>query len=144
MTVLELTRGAVAAPLALWTVLGLGFVLGLRHALDADHLVALSTIVSRSKSGKAALLVGALWGHDRLQASPNPAVATSLRFDALAAADANADGEVTLDELTAAPLDVRLYDPSGLGAVNFGAFVTALARTVGHFRGEGECTVSGL
>lgn len=82
--------------------------------------------------------------YDRLQASPDPAVPTSLRFDALAATDTNADGEVTLDELTAAPLDVRLYDPSGLGAVNYGAFVTALARTVGHFRGEGECTVSGL
>lgn len=82
--------------------------------------------------------------YDRLQASPDPAVATSLRFDALAAADADADGDITLAELEATPLDVRLYDPSGLGAANYGAFVTALARTVGHFRGEGECTVSGL
>ena len=82
--------------------------------------------------------------YDRLQASPNPAVLTSLRFDALAAADADGDGEVTLAELEARTLDVRLYDPSGLGAVNFGQFVTSLARTVGHFRGEGECTVSGL
>jgi hypothetical protein len=69
---------------------------------------------------------------------------TSLRFDALAAADADVDGAVTLAELEAKPLDVRLYNPSGLGAVNFGAFVTSLARTVGHFRGEGECTVRGL
>lgn len=82
--------------------------------------------------------------YDRLQASPDPAIATSLRFDALAAADANADGAVTLAELEATPLDVRLYDPSGLGAVNFRAFVSSLARTVGHFRGEGECTVRGL
>jgi hypothetical protein len=82
--------------------------------------------------------------YDRLQASPNPAVLTSLRFDALAAADVDADGEVTLAELEARTLDVRLYDPSGLGAVNFGQFVTSLARTVGHFRGEGECTVTGL
>jgi hypothetical protein len=82
--------------------------------------------------------------YDRLQASPDPAVPTSLRFDALAAADADDDGELSLDELSAAPLDVRLYDPSGLGAVNYGQFVTSLARTVGHFRGEGECTVSGL
>jgi hypothetical protein len=82
--------------------------------------------------------------YDRLQASPNPAIATSLRFDALAAADTDADGAVTLAELEASPLDVRNYDPSGLGAVNYGQFVTSLARTVGHFRGEGECTVSGL
>jgi hypothetical protein len=82
--------------------------------------------------------------YDRLQASPDPAVMTSLRFDALAAADADVDGAVTLAELEAKPLDVRLYNPSGLGAVNFGAFVTSLARTVGHFRGEGECTVRGL
>jgi hypothetical protein len=82
--------------------------------------------------------------YDRLQTSSDPAIQTSLRFDTLAAADTNADGEVTLAELEAKPLDVRLYDPSGLGAVNFGAFVTSLARTVGHFRGEGECTVRGL
>ena len=82
--------------------------------------------------------------YDRLQSSPDPTVATSLRFDALAAADANDDGELTLEELHATPIDVRLYDPSGLGANTYGAFVTALARTVGHFRGEGECTVRRL
>lgn len=82
--------------------------------------------------------------YDRLQASPDPSVTTSLRFDSLAAADANDDDEVTLEELNATPIDVRLYDPSGLGASTYGAFVTALARTVGHFRGEGECTVSRL
>jgi hypothetical protein len=82
--------------------------------------------------------------YDRLQSSPDPSVVTSLRFDALAAADANADDEVTLEELNATPLDVRLYDPSGLGAATHGAFVSSLARTVGHFRGEGECTIRRL
>jgi len=82
--------------------------------------------------------------YDRLQSSPDPSVVTSLRFDALAAADADDDGEVTLEELDATPLDVRLYDPSGLQAANLGAFVSQLARTVGHFRGEGECTISRL
>jgi hypothetical protein len=82
--------------------------------------------------------------YDRLQASPDPAIPTSLRFDALAAADLDEDGEVTLAELLQKPLDVLSYDPSGLGAATHGAFVTALARTVGHFRGEGECTVRGL
>jgi hypothetical protein len=82
--------------------------------------------------------------YDRLQASPDPAVPTSLRFDALAAADTNEDGEITLEELDRAPLDVLHYDPSGLRATTHGAFVTQLARTVGHFRGEGECNISHL
>jgi hypothetical protein len=82
--------------------------------------------------------------YDRLQASPDPAIETSLRFDTLAEADENDDGEVTLAELEATPLNVKMYDPSGLRAATHGAFVTALARTVGHFRGEGECTVSDL
>jgi high-affinity nickel-transport protein len=45
-----------------WAVLGLGFMLGLRHATDADHVVAVSTIVSRSKTLRGAVLVGTLWG----------------------------------------------------------------------------------
>src|SRR5262249_49555004 len=47
------------SPLA---VLGLGFVLGLRHALDVDHLAAVSTIVSQRRSLWRSSLVGALWG----------------------------------------------------------------------------------
>lgn len=82
--------------------------------------------------------------YDRLQASPDPAIVTSLRFDTLAEADKNDDGELTLVELDAAPLNVRLYDPSGLEAATQGAFVTSLARTIGHFRGEGECDISEL
>jgi hypothetical protein len=44
------------------TILGFGFVLGLKHALDADHLVAVSTIVSERKGFWSSSLVGALWG----------------------------------------------------------------------------------
>lgn len=40
----------------------LGFVLGMRHATDPDHVVAVSTIVSRERSLRAAAPVGALWG----------------------------------------------------------------------------------
>ncbi len=43
-------------------LLGLGFALGLRHALDVDHLAAVSTIVSQRRSLWASSLVGALWG----------------------------------------------------------------------------------
>ena len=44
------------------SILSFGFVLGLRHALDADHLIAVSTIVSRRKGFWGASLVGAVWG----------------------------------------------------------------------------------
>lgn len=44
------------------SVLGVGFVLGLRHALDTDHLIAVSTIVSERKKFWSSSLVGALWG----------------------------------------------------------------------------------
>src|SRR5215468_1599793 len=46
----------------LLSVLTLGFVLGLKHALDPDHMVAVSTIVSESRSVKRSSLVGAFWG----------------------------------------------------------------------------------
>jgi hypothetical protein len=46
----------------LLATLGLGFLLGLKHALDADHLVAVSTIVGRSRSLLASWRVGAWWG----------------------------------------------------------------------------------
>ena len=43
-------------------VLALGLFLGFRHATDADHVVAVSTIVTRQPSTRAALRIGALWG----------------------------------------------------------------------------------
>src|SRR5712691_5808117 len=46
----------------LLTMLGLGLVLGLRHALDPDHVVAVSTIVSESRSMRRSSLVGTFWG----------------------------------------------------------------------------------
>jgi len=46
----------------LWTTLGLGLVLGLRHALDADHLAAVSTFVSEERNLFRASLIGVYWG----------------------------------------------------------------------------------
>lgn len=40
----------------------LGFVLGVQHATDPDHLVAVATIVTRERRFAAGALVGALWG----------------------------------------------------------------------------------
>ncbi len=47
------------SPLA---VLGLGFVLGMRHAADSDHVVAVTAIAARHRRIGAALRVGLLWG----------------------------------------------------------------------------------
>lgn len=44
------------------SVLLIGFVLGLQHAIEADHLAAVSTIVSEKKSLLTASLIGGLWG----------------------------------------------------------------------------------
>ncbi|HEY8134097.1 MAG TPA: urease accessory protein UreH [Thermoanaerobaculia bacterium] len=46
----------------IWTAGGIGFVLGVRHALDPDHVVAISTIASEQKSLVRSSLVGAFWG----------------------------------------------------------------------------------
>ncbi len=46
----------------IWTVAGIGFLLGMRHALDPDHVVAVSTIASEQKSVWRSSLVGAFWG----------------------------------------------------------------------------------
>jgi high-affinity nickel-transport protein len=40
----------------------LGFFLGMRHATDPDHVVAVTTIVSRERTMLHASLIGALWG----------------------------------------------------------------------------------
>ena len=40
----------MTAELPFLTVLGLGFLLGAKHALDADHVVAISTIATEQRS----------------------------------------------------------------------------------------------
>jgi len=43
-------------------VTGLGLVLGIRHSTDADHIVAISTIVSKQGSIRNAAFIGSVWG----------------------------------------------------------------------------------
>lgn len=67
-----------------------------------------------------------------------------LRFQNLADADADRDGKVTLAELGAVklasiPKEKGTYGTGASSIDDLGAFVAALSRTVGHFRGEGEC-----
>ena len=44
------------------TILAVGLVFGLKHATEVDHVVAVSTIVSRHRSVWRSTLVGAMWG----------------------------------------------------------------------------------
>ncbi|MBS1842053.1 MAG: high-affinity nickel-transport family protein [Acidobacteria bacterium] len=46
----------------LLSILALGFFLGMRHATDADHVIAVTTIVSRERKIGSAALIGVLWG----------------------------------------------------------------------------------
>jgi hypothetical protein len=40
----------------------IGLMIGMRHALEPDHLAAVSTIVTENKGRRASLLLGAAWG----------------------------------------------------------------------------------
>lgn len=46
----------------LWGAVVLGFILGLRHALDPDHVVAISTIVTDEPDWRRSSLIGSFWG----------------------------------------------------------------------------------
>jgi ABC-type nickel/cobalt efflux system permease component RcnA len=44
------------------SLVALGFFLGMRHATDPDHVIAVSTIVARQRSLRGGVLIGGLWG----------------------------------------------------------------------------------
>lgn len=44
------------------SILAVGFVLGMRHATDADHVIAVSTIAVRQLELRPAISVGGAWG----------------------------------------------------------------------------------
>ena len=85
--------------------------------------------------------------YDSLQSGEN-AKPTALRFEEKAQADdgenGNGDGDIALHELCRENIDTDVYNPSGLPGSTIGDFVISLARTIGHFRGEGECTIKRL
>ncbi|MGA8151456.1 MAG: high-affinity nickel-transport family protein [Terriglobales bacterium] len=44
------------------SILAVGFFLGMRHATDPDHVIAVTTIVSNQRKSTRAALIGAFWG----------------------------------------------------------------------------------
>src|SRR6201998_276675 len=43
-------------------ITGLGLILGMRHSTDADHVVAISTLVTRQRGLRSAAVIGSIWG----------------------------------------------------------------------------------
>lgn len=52
----------MSSELSTLSVLGFGFLLGLWHAKDPDHLAAVSTIVAEKKNLLSSTIVGGFWG----------------------------------------------------------------------------------
>ncbi len=48
--------------IGLLSIIAIGFFLGMRHATDPDHVIAVTTIVSQQRRTKRAALIGAFWG----------------------------------------------------------------------------------
>ena len=48
--------------ITLLSIVSFGFFLGMRHATDADHVVAVTTFVSRERSVRGASIIGMIWG----------------------------------------------------------------------------------
>src|SRR5216684_4513778 len=44
------------------SILAVGFFLGMRHATDPDHVIAVTTIVSNQRNKARAALIGGFWG----------------------------------------------------------------------------------
>ena len=47
---------------AFLSILALGFFLCMRHATDSDHIIAVTTIVSRQRDIRSAAMTGVFWG----------------------------------------------------------------------------------
>lgn len=48
--------------LSLLSIIAIGFFLGMRHATDPDHVIAVTTIVTRQRKIGRAALIGIFWG----------------------------------------------------------------------------------
>jgi high-affinity nickel-transport protein len=46
----------------MYTILGLGFLLGMRHALEADHAAAVASLATQSRSVTQTMKQGIVWG----------------------------------------------------------------------------------
>jgi hypothetical protein len=111
------------------------------HSAEENGITTEGVVITNNQTDESQLTThGDHLFYDSLQTGDS-AKPTLLRFEEKAAADADNDGEVTLQELCRQHIDPAVYNTSGLPGATIGDFVISLARTVGHFRGEGECTI---
>lgn len=52
----------MSSTIATWNLLALGLLLGMRHALEADHLAAVAALATRSRSVRQTAWQGIVWG----------------------------------------------------------------------------------
>jgi hypothetical protein len=115
------------------------------HSAEENGISTEGAVITNNQTDESQLTThGDHLYYDSLQSGDN-AKPTRIRFNEKAAADdvapGNADGEITLQELCKANIDPTIYNTSGLPGATIGDFVISLARTIGHYRGEGECTI---
>lgn len=48
--------------MTIFSTLGFGLLLGIKHAFEADHLIAVTTMLHEQKDARRAALVGTFWG----------------------------------------------------------------------------------
>ena len=94
-----------------WAVLMFGLILGFKHATEADHVVAVSSIVSEHRKIAKVALVGGLWG-----------IGHTLTLVAV--------GIVVLTLGIAVPERVSQYLEFGVGLMIIGLSGTALSRII--------------
>lgn len=101
------------------------------------HECETATSVGRAEDSTLQITIHA----DHLFYDSLVAAEPELRFQALADADADADGEITRGELEAT--DIGGYDPgSEDGLDDLWSWLEAQARSLGHVDGEGHCETS--
>jgi hypothetical protein len=115
------------------------------HSAEENGISTEGVVVTNNQTDTSQLTThGDHLYYDSLQSGDN-AKPTRIRFEEKAAADdepnGDGDGEITLAELCRAEIDPSVYNTSGLPGATIGDFIISLARTVGHFRHEGECTI---
>ena len=104
---------------------------------NPDLGVGVTIVTGKTEDVQLTIHGDHLW-YDDLQ-SAEAKVRGQAKWDA----DTNDDGVITQDELKAVSLTTLPIDQYGTGGAssvkNLSDFVRALSRTVGHYRGEGEC-----
>ncbi|MGO4375056.1 urease accessory protein UreH, partial [Paenibacillus sp. MCAF20] len=48
--------------MSLFSALMVGFILGIKHSIEPDHIIAVSTMVGKSKKLWRSTLTGVFWG----------------------------------------------------------------------------------